>query len=144
MRAHTEQRQEQKVGSAHHPASGRGSQAAAFLLFVHSRLRPERERKWRSIKLVPRQSQQTKDQFSVFVLSCSSAWCLGNSYWHPSHTERHFRYIWHKCNVPFLWVAFTCRVWLSYKVAFKNILKGYLIIKEKKYTCSLLGFYFLY
>lgn len=39
VRAHTEQRQEQQFGSAHRPAPERGAQAAAFLLFVHSRLR---------------------------------------------------------------------------------------------------------
>lgn len=106
--------------------------SAASLLFVHSRPRAVRERKWAPVKLLSRQSQQTKDQFSAFVLSCSSAWCLGNSYWQPSHTERHFRYIWHKYDVPFLWVTFTRRVQLSHKVAFKNILKGSLSSGKKK------------
>lgn len=120
----------QEFGSTQHPVFGCGVLAATFLLSVNSKLKAVRERKWQSVTSVPR--QQTKDQFSAFVLICSSAWCLGNSYWHPAHTERHFRCIWHKCNLPFLWVTFTCWVWLPYKVTFKNILKGSLFSKEKK------------
>lgn len=67
MQLHFLSSRENKFGSAHHPAPGKGAQAAADL-FVHSRLRAVRGGKCRSIKLVPRQSQQTKDQFSAFVL----------------------------------------------------------------------------